>query len=82
MSAPEKQQRQKENQIFIRNLAYTVTTEDLERVFSVYGPLKNATVAGQKGEEGGSAGANKGFGFVKLYVILTTIHQLFLFTTN
>ena len=70
MSAPEKQQRQKENQIFIRNLAYTVTTEDLERVFSVYGPLKNATVAGQKGEEGGSAagGANKGFGFVKLYV--------------
>ena len=65
MSTNEKQQRLKDNQIFIRNLAYTVTAEDLERVFSTFGPLKNATVAGQN-EETGAAAANKGFGFVKL----------------
>ncbi len=65
MSENEKQQRLKDNQIFIRNLAYTVTAEDLERVFSTFGPIKNATVAGQN-EEAGAAAANKGFGFVKL----------------
>lgn len=65
MSAAEKQQRLKDNQIFIRNLAYTVTAEDLERVFSAFGPLKNATVAGQN-DEAGTTAANKGFGFVKL----------------
>jgi RNA recognition motif-containing protein len=46
-AAPEK----KSNQIFIRNLSFDVTSDDLMKIFEEHGPVKNVSV---------------GFGFVKL----------------
>eukprot|EP01036_Dinobryon_divergens_P032921 gene32922-42608_t len=50
----------KENnsQIFVRNLSFQVTEEDLLQCFQEFGPVKNCTVAMHHGKP-------KGFGFVK-----------------
>jgi RNA recognition motif-containing protein len=48
----------KENQIFVRNLAYQTTSEDLIALFEEFGPMKRATIVQQDG-------VSRGFGFVK-----------------
>jgi nucleolar protein 4 len=48
----------KENQIFVRNLAYSTTSEDLMGLFEEFGPMKRATIVQKDG-------VSRGFGFVK-----------------
>lgn len=48
------------NQVFVRNLPYDVTEEDLTKLFEEVGPLKNVSIAKD------SKGSSRGFGFVKL----------------
>ena len=48
----------KTNQIFIRNLSYDVTSDDLLKIFEEHGPVKNVSVVLQ-------GGVSRGFGFVK-----------------
>ncbi|KAJ1426425.1 hypothetical protein B484DRAFT_480150, partial [Ochromonadaceae sp. CCMP2298] len=45
-------------QVFVRNLAFDVTNDDLSALFEDIGPLKNTSVAATNG-------VGKGFGFVK-----------------
>ena len=47
------------NQVFVRNLSYNCTEEELTRVFEGCGPLKRVSLAKE------ADGRNKGFGFVK-----------------
>jgi RNA recognition motif-containing protein len=47
-------------QIFIRNLSFDVTKDDLLKAFEEFGPLKNVSIATKKD------GSAAGFGFVKL----------------
>jgi RNA recognition motif-containing protein len=47
----------KENQVFIRNLSYDATSDDLLELFQDIGPIKRTSIA---------SGDSKGFGFVKL----------------
>lgn len=49
----------KSNQIFIRNLSYDVTSDDLLKLFEEHGPVKNVSVVLE-------GGVSRGFGFVKL----------------
>ena len=48
-------------QLFIRNLSYDTTKEELEALFQEIGPLKNISVVVDH-----ATGKSKGFGFVKL----------------
>lgn len=48
-------------QLFIRNLSYDTTKDELEAIFQDIGPLKNISVALDP-----ATGKTKGFGFVKL----------------
>eukprot|EP01038_Epipyxis_sp_PR26KG_P011284 gene11284-15138_t len=48
----------KENQLFIRNLSFQTTDEDLLHCFESFGPIKHASISKAKD-------ASKGFGFVK-----------------
>lgn len=54
-AAPEK----KSNQIFIRNLSFDVTSDDLMKIFEEHGPVKNVSVVMENN-------VSRGFGFVKL----------------
>ena len=56
----------KENQIFVRNLSYDVTSDDLLHLFEEFGPVKNATVVPAVAVDGDTKSSNRGFGFVKL----------------
>ena len=47
-------------QIFVRNLSFETTDEDLVKTFEGYGPLKHAAITVD------AQGKSKGFGFVKL----------------
>ena len=49
----------KANQIFVRNLSYDVTSDDLMKLFEEHGPVKNVSVVVE-------GGVSRGFGFVKL----------------
>ena len=49
----------KQNQVFVRNLAFDTTSEDLLELFQEVGPVKRASVAMDNE-------VSKGFGFVKL----------------
>lgn len=48
-----------DDQIFVRNLAYDTTYEDLTKAFEVYGPLKRVSVALDK-----ETNRSRGFGFI------------------
>jgi len=48
------------NRLFIGNLPYSVTTDQLKDLFSEYGEIANATVIFDK-----RSGRSKGFGFVE-----------------
>jgi RNA recognition motif-containing protein len=52
---------EKENpkQLFVRNLSFNTTNEDLLAAFEEFGPIKNSSVATS------SDGKSRGFGFVK-----------------
>lgn len=50
-----------EKQLFVRNLSYDTTEEDLVHVFEGVGPLKNVSIAVDSKSK-----RSKGFGFVKL----------------
>lgn len=50
-----------EKQLFVRNLSYETTEEDLVQVFEGVGPLKNVSIAVDSESK-----RSKGFGFVKL----------------
>ena len=56
---PEAGAERKSNQIFIRNLSYDVTSDDLLKIFEEHGPVKNVSVVME-------GGVSRGFGFVKL----------------
>ena len=56
---PEAGSEKKSNQIFIRNLSYDVTSDDLLQLFEVHGPVKNVSVVLENN-------VSRGFGFVKL----------------
>ena len=58
-SIPEAGVDRKTNQIFIRNLSYDVTSDDLLKIFEEHGPVKNVSVVLE-------GGVSRGFGFVKL----------------
>eukprot|EP00605_Chrysophyceae_sp_TOSAG23-4_P003014 GSChrysophyteH1.ASY1.ANO1.3319.1 assembled CDS len=47
------------DQIFVRNLSYNTTDDDLMRAFEPFGPVKRATVSFNK-----ETGSKRGFGFV------------------
>ena len=47
--------------IYVGNLAYSVTDADLSQAFSAYGAVANATVIKDK-----FSGQSKGFGFVEM----------------
>ena len=47
-----------DTQIFVRNLGYDCTSDDLAAVFEQYGPIKNISIAQKDGK-------SRGFGFVK-----------------
>lgn len=53
-------QTQLANQVFVRNLPYDVSDEDLTALFEEVGPLKNVSIAKE------ANGKSRGFGFVKL----------------
>jgi nucleolar protein 4 len=48
-----------EDQIFVRNLSYDTTDDDLMSLFEPFGPIKRATVSLHK-----ETGSSRGFGFV------------------
>jgi len=48
--------------LYIGNLAYSVTKEDLSTIFSEYGKIRNTTVI-----EDRETGRSRGFGFVNYY---------------
>ena len=48
------------NQVFIRNLSYEVTSDDLLKLFEVHGPVKNVSLVTTE------ENVSRGFGFVKL----------------
>jgi RNA recognition motif-containing protein len=48
-------------QLFVRNLSFDATEEDLTKAFEDIGPLKNVTIAKKKNND-----TPAGFGFVKL----------------
>ena len=47
--------------LYVGNLAYTVTSQSLEQLFSEYGQVKDATVVQDRDK-----GRSKGFGFVEM----------------
>ncbi len=47
--------------LYVGNLGYSISSSDLNRMFSQYGGVKNATVI-----EDRDAGRSKGFGFVEM----------------
>ena len=47
--------------IYVGNLAYTVTEDDLNEAFSAYGTVDSATIINDK-----FSGRSKGFGFVEM----------------
>lgn len=55
--------------VFVRNLPFGVTQEELEHVFSEIGPVKKIDVIKDKGKRK-SEMLTRGFAFVKLYVLL------------
>ena len=56
----------KKKEIFIRNLSYETTAEDLIELFQEVGPIKKGSVVLKDG-------ASLGFGFIKLCVLVLTI---------
>ena len=53
--------------IFVRNLPFGVTQEELEKVFSDVGPVKKIDIIKDKGKRRDEI-LTRGFAFVKLYV--------------
>jgi nucleolar protein 4 len=53
--------------VFVRNLPFGVTQEELEHVFSDVGPVRKIDVIKDKGKRK-SEMLTRGFAFVKLYV--------------
>lgn len=53
--------------IFVRNLPFGVSQEELEELFSDIGPVRKVSVIKSKGSRKTDA-LTKGFAFVKLYV--------------
>ncbi|MCK4957569.1 MAG: RNA-binding protein [Candidatus Cloacimonetes bacterium] len=47
--------------IYVGNLAYGMTTEDLQQLFEAYGAVKNANIINDR-----ETGRSKGFGFVEM----------------
>jgi RNA recognition motif-containing protein len=47
--------------LYVGNLAYSVTSQSLEQLFSEYGQVKDATVVQDR-----DTGRSKGFGFVEM----------------
>merc|ERR1711874_260919 len=50
--------------LFVRNLPYSTTNEDLEKVFSDVGPVKSCFVVSDK-----ESGKCRGFGYVKFTML-------------
>ena len=48
-----------DKQLFVRNLSYATTEEDLTKIFEEHGPLKNVSIVKD------TTGSSRGFGFVK-----------------
>ena len=55
--------------VFVRNLPFGVTQEELEHVFSDVGPVKKIDIIKDKGKRRDEI-LTRGFAFVKLYVQL------------
>lgn len=53
--------------VFVRNLPYGITQEELEQIFSDIGPVKKVDVIKDKGKKKSDM-LTRGFAFVKLYV--------------
>ena len=53
--------------VFVRNLPFGVTQEELEQVFGDIGPVKKIDVIKDKGKRKSEL-LTRGFAFVKLYV--------------
>lgn len=53
--------------VFVRNLPFGITQEELEQVFGEIGPVKKVDVIKNKGAKK-SEGLTRGFAFVRLYV--------------
>jgi nucleolar protein 4 len=51
--------------VFVRNLPYGITQEELERIFSEVGPVKKVDVIKEKGKRKDEM-LTRGFAFVKL----------------
>lgn len=49
------------NKLYVGNLSYSVTSQDLERLFAAYGTVQSAQVISDK-----FSGQSKGFGFVEM----------------
>ena len=49
------------NKLYVGNLSYNVTSQDLERMFGAYGTVQSAQVISDK-----FSGQSKGFGFVEM----------------
>lgn len=49
------------NKLYVGNLGYGVTDQDLERLFAAYGTVKSAKVIQDR-----DSGRSKGFGFVEM----------------
>jgi RNA recognition motif-containing protein len=49
------------NKLYVGNLSYDVTSQDLERMFAAYGTVQSAQVISDK-----FSGQSKGFGFVEM----------------
>jgi RNA recognition motif-containing protein len=47
--------------LYVGNLSYTVTTEDLREIFEPFGPVKSAQVLIDR-----ESGRSRGFGFVEM----------------
>jgi RNA recognition motif-containing protein len=47
--------------LYVGNLAYSVTSQSLEQLFSEFGPVKDASVVQDR-----DTGRSKGFGFVEM----------------
>lgn len=47
--------------LFVRNIAYKATSEDLQALFETVGPVKSAKIIFEK-----DSGRSKGFGFVEM----------------
>lgn len=61
--------------VFVRNLPFGVTQEELEHVFGDIGPVKKIDVIKDKGKRK-SEMLTRGFAFVKLYVQPQPSHAL------